>query len=47
MALRTLPALLRVTLLAGCATPQGCHVETVADLSLLPHARITAVKASL
>ena len=47
MALRALSALLLGMLLAGCATPQGCHVETVADLPLLPHVGITAVKASL
>ncbi len=48
MILRTLPALLLGALLAGCATgPQGCRVDTVADLPLLPHVGITAVEATL
>ena len=49
MILRTLSALLLGALLSGCAgsEPQGCRVETVADLPLLPHVGITAVEATL
>ena len=46
---RALSACLLGALLAGCvaAKPQGCRVETVADLPLLPHADITTVAATL
>ena len=49
MILRTLPALLSGAFLAGCAAtgPQGCRVDTVADLPLLPHTGITAIQATL
>ena len=48
MILRTLSVPLLGALLAGCATgPQGCRVDTVADLPLLPHVGITAVQATL
>ncbi len=48
MILRTLSALLLGALLAGCAAgPQGCTVQTVADLPLLPRVGITAVEATL
>lgn len=47
--LGALPGILLGMLLAGCAgtAPQGCRVDTVADLPLLPHVGITAVEASL
>ena len=46
---RILPALLVGALVGGgaAAEPQGCRVETVADLPLLPHTGITAVAATL
>ncbi len=49
MTSRILPTLLLGILLGGCAgaEPQGCRVETVADLPLLPHTGITAVAATL
>ena len=49
MILRILSVLLSGAVLAGCAatTPQGCRVDTVADLPLLPHTGITAVEATL
>ncbi len=48
MSLHTLSALLLGAFLAGCAAgPQGCTVQTVADLPLLPHVGITAVEATL
>ncbi len=48
MILRILSALLLGALLAGCATgPQGCRVDTIADLPLLPHVDMTAVSATL
>ena len=49
MILRILSVLLPGVFLAGCAAtaPQGCRVDTVADLPLLPHTGITAVEATL
>ena len=48
MILRTLSVSLLGALLAGCANgSQGCRVDTIADLPLLPHVEITAVEATL
>lgn len=46
---RILLAVLLGALLSGCtaAEPQGCRVETIADLPLLPHVGVTAVEATL
>ncbi len=49
MSLRTVSVLLLTALVAACGAiePQGCRVDTVADLPLLPHAGVTAVEATL